>query len=273
MGSIRLIAMDMDGTLLNSAHETTRHTRGVLARAAERGITLALCTGRCLSELREHLLSLDMVRYVIGENGACVYDVRAGRAIAQRTLPAAAAEDILTRLRGYDALPQVFVDNVSHMQCAPDSDLSRWHVQDYMPVFRAGSRFIDDALALCRPRMDQVEKINAYFAHSQDKARFGAETETLPVQRIDSLGTGYEISPEGATKGAGLRALCDHLGLPLESAMAIGDGGNDVDLMRAAGRSVAMGNAIASVRAAADYVTYDCDHEGAAAAIERFGAL
>ena len=86
----------------------------------------------------------------------------------------------------------------------------------------------------------------------------------------DSLGVGYEISPPDATKALGLEALCRYLGIPVERVMAVGDGANDVDLMRAAGFSVAMGNAVEEVRALADAVTDDNDHEGAGKAVLRY---
>ena len=84
------------------------------------------------------------------------------------------------------------------------------------------------------------------------------------------MGIGFEFSPKEAGKEDGLRALCDCLGIPVGRTMAVGDGENDIELMRAAGFSVAMGNAVEAVRRAADALTDDCDHDGAAKAVLRY---
>ena len=90
------------------------------------------------------------------------------------------------------------------------------------------------------------------------------------LHMADSLGVGYEISPREATKALGLEELCRHLGVPVSAAMAVGDGGNDLDIMRAAGFSVAMGNAVEAVKSAAGASTDECDHDGAARAVARY---
>ena len=80
----------------------------------------------------------------------------------------------------------------------------------------------------------------------------------------------FEIMPEGAAKGAALGELCTYMGIPIENTVAIGDYFNDIELMRAAGHSVAMGNAPAHIRAAADACTADHTENGVARAIERY---
>ena len=86
----------------------------------------------------------------------------------------------------------------------------------------------------------------------------------------ESIGLSMELSPAGVDKGRGLRALCRALNVDIARTLAVADGGNDLELMRAAGLAVAMGNAIPAVRALAGDVTDDCDHDGAAHAIEKY---
>ena len=265
---LRLAALDMDGTLLNSAHETSPRTREALRRVAEAGKVAALCTGRCLSELREHLSANPDIRYVIAENGACLYDAHERRVLRQITLPDAAADRVLEASRSFDVTRQVFIANQSWMEARDGADLTRYHIDDYLGVFRAGSVFVDDVNAKRRELGAGVEKINLYFADASDRERFRPALEGLPVRVSTSIGLGFEISPREADKGSGLRALCALLGIPVEQSMVVGDGGNDLDLMAAAGFAVAMGNAIDEVRALADAITDDCDHDGAALALE-----
>ena len=268
-GRYTLAAMDMDGTLLNTDHRFTPYTLAALDRAAQAGKALAFCTGRCLSELWEHFRAVPAIGYAIGENGGFLYDVKAGKTLYQLSIRRRAAMDMLDLAMEYDVIPQCFMSGQSYMQLRRMEELAPHHVADYESVFRAGTIFVDDVVSMARER-DDVEKINVYFASPEDKADFWRRSRGLDLFIADSLGYGYEASPKEATKSAGLARLCEYLGIPLEESLAIGDGGNDVDLMRAAGLSVAMGNATEAVKAAADVVTEDCDHDGAAKAVLRY---
>ena len=265
-----LAALDMDGTLLNTNHEITPRSKAVIARAAQAGKLVALSTGRCLSELREHLAAIPGIAYVIGENGACVYDVERERVIQQIVLKDAAVESALCAAEGLHALGQCFIDNQSYMEGGPDDRLLPYHIRDFAGVFEAGSIFVPDIGALCAAHRGHIEKINLYFSNGGDRDAFLKRIQGAPVALSDSIGLGCEISPPEATKARGLRALCDHLNLSTSRTIAVGDGGNDIDIMSAAGLSVAMANAIPEVLALAHAITGDCDHDGAAEALERY---
>ena len=234
---------------------------------------MALSTGRALSELWPHLNANPAISYVIGESGGCLYNAARRETIRQILLPDDSAEAILRAARDYDVCYQVFFENQSYMAMTPGADLARYHIGEFEPAFRAGSLFVDDILDVWRAHDGRTEKINLYFASGADKERFRPVLAPMRLGVFDSMGVGFEISPAEATKAAGLAALCAHLGVAMEDAMAVGDGGNDVDIMAAAGFSVAMGNAIPEVKALADAVTDDCDHDGAAKAIERYMGL
>jgi len=263
-----LAALDMDGTLLNTDHAITDWTREAIDRAARAGGVIALCTGRCLSELREHLAALPGVRYAICENGGCLYDVGEDRIISQAVIDRSEAERILKLVSHYDACVQCFMQSQSYMQIAGVEAFRHYHIHDFAAVFEQGSVFVGNMAAVRKGR--ELEKINLYFTSERDKADFRQKLGDVELHLADSLGTGFEISPKEATKGLGLQALCRHLGIPVERTMAVGDGGNDLELMSAAGFSVAMGNATGEVRRAAHAVTEDNDHDGAARAVVRY---
>ncbi len=264
-----LAALDMDGTLLNTDHRMTPYTLEALDRAAAAGKVIALCTGRCLSELWPTFRQAPGVTYAIAENGGCLYDVKAGRTLRQLTLPDGRAMALLDALMGYDTCIQCFLGGQSYIQAPGPEILDRYHVADFAPVFNAGSKYVPDVVSLAR-RRGGVEKIDVYFADPADKAAFLAGLDEDGLFVADSLGYGCELSPAGATKGAGLRTLCDRLGIPVAQTLSVGDGGNDIDLVRSAGLGVAMGNADPRVLAAAGAVTADCDHDGAARAVLRY---
>ena len=119
-----LAALDMDGTLLNTDHETTAFTRDALRRVAQAGGVLALCTGRCLSELTEHLATLPGIAYAICENGGSLYDVAADRVLFQATIPDSDAGRILALTEGYDVVVQCFYGERSHLKTMAPEDLA-----------------------------------------------------------------------------------------------------------------------------------------------------
>lgn len=267
---ITLAALDMDGTLLNSAHEVTLHTRRAMERAVSQGHIMALSTGRCLSELRRYLDELPCIGYVIGESGGWIYDVARQKALRHVVLDDREVDALLTAAEGMDITWQVFVDNQSYMQFGSSRDWSHYHLSGFGEAFEAGSLFVDDAPGLCRANPGRVEKINLYFADAAECRLYGQRIEGRPVAVTGSIGMGWEISPLGVSKAEGLQILCDYLGLSLDQTMAVGDGGNDLDVMSAAGLAVAMGNAIEDVMTLADVVTDDNDHDGVGHAIEKY---
>lgn len=266
----QIVALDMDGTLLNSAHETTEYTRDVIRRAAEAGKIVALSTGRCMSELKDHVAQLTGVTYLICENGACVYDVREGRSIRTIPIPTEEVEELIGLMERYDAVPQMFIENQSCLRIDKSRSLEPYHMEYFRSVFEKGSIFDADLFDHYREKHPSVEKINLYMKTDEDRADLYCRLEGHPVVAADSIGLGVELSAEGVDKGKGLMMLCEHLEIPLECSIAVGDGGNDIEIMQTAGLAVAMGNAIDEVKALADVTTDDHDHDGAAKAIEKY---
>ena len=269
-GRYDLAALDMDGTLLNANNEISSYTMEILRRADEAGKVIALCTGRGLSELRCFLDMAPAIRYAINESGGCLYDVRKRRVLRQSSIDREAVERLFDLAEGYDVLYQCFFGGQSHMQPEAVDELDHWHVARFRKNYTMGSMFVADVRRLWRGSGLPMEKFNLYFVSVDDRERFRREMGDMGLFVADGMGIGLEISPRDASKSDGLRALCDLLGIPIERTMAVGDGGNDVDLMRAAGFSVAMGNAVDEVRHIADAVTDDCDHDGAAKAVLRY---
>ena len=265
-----LAALDMDGTLLNSTHEITPFTRAALNRADAAGKVVALCTGRCLSELWTYLARVPGISYAINESGGCLYDVRADRILRQATLDDAVIERLFDLAAPRDVMLQCFIGNQSYVQPGDIGMMARYHIGGFEEAFEAGSIFTPDIRALWHAGGKPMTKFNLYFASEAEKAIFDGQMGELDLCVTGCLGIGYELSPKGAGKDDGLRALCDHLGIPVARAMAVGDGNNDIGLMAAAGFSVAMGNAVEAVRQVADTTTEDCDHDGAARAVLRY---
>ena len=133
-------------------------------------------------------------------------------------------------------------------------------------LFAGTPRLLERPLAAPYP----VEKLDFYFVDSAERAKYLARVQDVRAWVVPCESAGVEINAVGVDKGSGLQALCRCLNIPISAAIAIGDSENDRPLLRDAGLPLAMGNAIADVKAAAQYVMPDCDHDGVAEAIERF---
>lgn len=271
-GDYRIVALDMDGTLLNTRHETTEYTRKVIERAASAGKIVALSTGRCLSELWAHFEQLPGIRYAICENGACVYDICNRVVIDQIALSPDQVQAVFDVVRSFDVKKQFFRNNQSCMAWDGAEGLRKYHIYGFKTVFETTALLKADLEAFYKSAQGSIEKFNLYCTCQEDKVkiRSAIENTIAGLMLSDSIGVGLEVSPAGATKARGLEILCRHLNVPMESTMAVGDGSNDLSIIQSAGLSVAMGNAIDAVKALAQVQTEDCDHDGAARAIQRY---
>ncbi len=270
--SIRLIALDLDGTLFNNNKVIPAHTLDVLHRAMEQGVIVVPATGRPATGLPSALMALPGIRYVLTSNGARVVDLSTGKAIVDFPVDKQLTLDILQVLFKFDCLPSLFC---SGERVCPAGDVAR--VPDFLepamvPYVQGSSVPVQDIAAYVRQSNGGIEKINAFFRSSEERSQAWAQLEALPQHPVvtSSLAMNMEINAPGVHKGRGLMALAGHLGIDAAQVMACGDSGNDMGMIQAAGLGVAMANATAPILAAADYVTLSNQEEGVAAAVEKF---
>lgn len=266
----RLAALDMDGTLLNSNHEISDYTRSVLARADAAGKIIALATGRCLSELHEFIDAIPALRYIICENGANIYDTRLKRSIHRVSFSEGDVDFLLSELEKRTVIAQMFMDDQSYIRAPMDIDLEPYRLSHFRSVFEAGSVFDPNLFERYRAARPPVDKIDLYFKSESDRDEFRSVTSTRNIEIAGSIGIGLELSPLNANKSDGLVKLCELLNVPIEESIAVGDADNDKFILQAAGLAVAMGNAFEEIKAIADVITDDCDHHGAARALEKY---
>lgn len=268
---IRLIAFDLDGTLLRRDKSISPRTLQALQAAKEKGVLLVPATGRLYRSLPEALLDEQLSRYFILVNGAQVYDAEKDETLLKEELSPSLALPMLQFLKTRNVVRGVYIDGLGHM--------SR---EDYTALHNVAKTFATETLlrrSYCPT--DDLEQFTAN-AHSVQKiiAFFHDVSEKQPVLReitahfpgfsvSSSLGNNIEINAKYATKGNALRFLCERLGLSLGQCMAFGDGTNDYSMLRAAGCGVAMGNASDEVQSCADFVTDTNEEDGVAQMIER----
>ncbi len=285
---IRLLALDLDGTLLNSRGEISERNLRAIAAAREAGVRVALVTGRRFRDARPLALQLGLDVPVISHNGALTKHARTLETVAVRLLPLEAARETLrvSRESGADAL----ISDDPHGAGVLVYD----HMSDDNPAlakYIAWSRRIhgdegEEAVRRVSSLEDYLDHAPVHITFSGSVARMQHLSERLDEELctgIKLLSTIYPkmdfalldvLHPE-VSKGVGVEAAALERGLRREEVMAIGDNFNDLEMLQYAGTSVLMGNAEASLRTLLEdstgcRTTATNDEDGVALAIEQF---
>lgn len=266
----RLLAMDMDGTVLSSEKIITPRTEQAIHRALAAGKEVLLATGRAPSEVREHLKKFPDMHYAICLAGATVVDLREKKDLSVVSFSRALAEKILSIGRSYDTFTAIYAGEDVFVERCHHGNMEYFGCQCFAKLYEQTAFWVDDIAQVMEERGDDVRKINFYFHSGEEYVRADEQLRPLPITYASGIPNNYEISPGGVDKGVGLTALCEKLNIPIAQAIAVGDEGNDLSMIRCAGLGVAMGNATDVVKAAAGAVTADCDHDGVAEVIERY---
>lgn len=265
---IRLIATDMDGTLLTDEPRILPQTADVLRRAADAGIVLALSSGRLPDDASFYAVDAHLPMRVIALNGAVTLEKPLGEVRNAHHLPMATAQRIMARLDAENVQYALF--GVHEVVASDDMPLARAQMVIGTFLNREGGRtaFRNKKQGMESAVRDCV-KIVAFSKHLPLLAGLRAFVrDTCPDTDVtSSWWDNIEIMPKVASKGNALRALAASLGIPMAQVMALGDSDNDLSMLQSAGISVAMGNANDRVKAAARFETLTNDEEGVAAAI------
>ncbi|MHC1480345.1 sugar-phosphatase [Frateuria aurantia] len=265
---IKLIAIDMDGTLLNPAHEITPRVRASVIAARERGIRIVLATGRPYTGVRPYLHELGLdegEHFCITSNGSVVQQAATGEIWVESTLSHAE----FVRFEGLAAQLGVHSHAISQgLMITTNRDVSAHTVKDaYMTHTPLRIRQLDEL-----PPATRYQKL----MWVGEPARLDAAIARIPPGALDgytavkSADDYFEILSKDAGKGPALKRLSERLGVEPAEIMAIGDHENDLSMFRFVGTAVAMGNAIDAVKAVARHVTRSNTHDGVAHAIESY---
>ena len=268
----KLIAFDLDNTLLNTKKAVTPDTLRVLARAADLGIEIVPVTGRVWSSVPEQVKSMDFVRYAVTLNGAEVYDVKNGRVLAEFLMP---VERARTLLHVFDDLGVVYdfvANGQGWMKRECWENIASVTSGEWQTKIMQDTRLPVDDIFGKLSEYDGVQKMQIYTLDFALRERL---LEALPVVFPHALFTSsvpnnIEVNDTRANKGDGMKYVAEYLNIPIEATMAFGDGLNDLSMIQAAGIGVAMGNACRELLEVADHVTDDCDHDGVAEGIRTF---
>ncbi len=269
---IRLIALDLDGTVFTTDKRITDRTLAAVKAALDAGIVVMTASGRQLAGLPKSLLAVPGMRYAMTSNGGAVVDIRTGEAVYKDLLPYEQACQVARVLAGADAMAEYYHEGKSYADRAGfektlRSDLMPAWFKDYVKISRIP---VDDFTERVLSGQCHIEKFLISFEDMEERERVRKALLVIPHLTIAS-GNDFniEVNSETGTKGHTLTAFAAALGISPGQIMAFGDSENDLTMLRAAGHAVAMANAIPEAKAVADEVTLSNDEDGVALVIER----
>ncbi len=260
---IKLLAVDMDGTCLNTKSNISEETLVWLQRAKARGVEIVPTTGRALSCLPHQLEGQNLFRYVITSNGAVVTDLKEKRTLFQELIPLDTALSLIRRCQGNG------IGLTAHIR-------HRYLLEGRMLAFLGRLTYGQDAKqaravrsleAYTADRRSDVEELQFYFF--TEKARRRTRQILQSVPEISAAYTDHyvEIYSRRASKGYAMAAVAAHLSVSRQATACIGDGENDISMFQQSGLCFAMGNAVPDLKAMADQVVSSNDENGVAEAV------
>ncbi|HTU30684.1 MAG TPA: HAD-IIB family hydrolase [Solirubrobacteraceae bacterium] len=258
----RLIATDLDGTLLRADGSISPRTRAALARAQARGIEIVVCTARPVRWMRGLAEAGGIPGTAVCANGAVLWDLAAEALVGSFPIACETAFEVVSRLRPLMPGGAWAMETIDHFGHEPGYRV-RWPVPDDATVDAIEVLLATPPVKLLlRPDRDHDARAFA------ERARLEV-AEFVELTYSDASATLLEMSAAGVSKGSGLAALCAARGIDSAETIAFGDMPNDLSMLAWAGRSFAMANGHPDVIAAADGVAPPNDEDGVAAVLEQ----
>ncbi len=272
MEMIKLIALDLDGTLLDSQKRLSPRNEQALLACMQRGIEIVPCTGRIWNGVPDVIRNLPGIHYAITVNGAVLEDGSRHQVLDERKLSCEQALEILELANGFNTMYDVYIGGQGYGELRFMEHMDRYGIAPVLQeMVRKTRKAVESVPEEVKRIHMPVEKINYFFNNQDERLRARKALEARgDVLVSSSFRNNLEINAKGAAKGEGILRLAAHLGLKPEQTMGFGDGENDLSMMKMAGIGVAMSNGEESVKQAADYVTDTNDADGVAKTIEKF---
>lgn len=274
MHNIKLIALDLDGTLLNNKKELSPENLAALKRAADAGVEIVPTTGRFYGGMPEFIRALPFINYAITVNGAQVYDVKNDKAVARAELSLEHALEVMEYMDGFDVIYDCYQDNWGYMtQSMWDAVNSYTPDEHFRGMVRSLRTPVPELKAFLKERGMGIQKTQL-LTPDKELRTFLLEDmpKRFPFASVTSAtAENIEINDKLANKGYAVSCLAGYLGLDIAQTASFGDGLNDVPMIKDCGVGIAMANACPEVLAAADYVTVSNEENGVARGFEYLG--
>ena len=263
---IRLIATDIDGTLLDGRGIIPDCNIRAIQEAQEKGVTVAIASGRYVENVYMLLKEYDLSCHIIGVNGARITD-RNLNVLSQHFMDPQVVLSVHDTIRSFGA--NYFIFGPDHICTGREADKHHSELAYGKGIEELGFHFYhgpEEAKRCCQ------KPVHKFFVCSNDRSdEVRAALQDIPgIELTRSSPRNVEINPAGVNKARGIEELAGHFGIPLSQVMALGDEENDLPMIKAAGYGIAMGNGSETVKESARFVTDSNNEGGWAKAVRKY---
>lgn len=270
--TIKMIALDLDGTTLNDDGRISQRTVDAFQKAMDRGVHIVICTGRTFQSLPSQLFEISGLEYVVTSNGAKITRLADGKTVYENNIGGDAVMHIAEILKPAGYSLEVFLKGSAYIA-----------KEEYEEYQTAGSTYRDIGYVLSTrtpvagffefiyENRDHIENINISFPNLEDRAVLMKMLE--PVKHVtltSSFVHNIEVGGETTSKAEALRYLMNKLDVSAVELMAAGDSPNDLEMIKLAEIGVVMANASEEMKSHANHLTDSNEADGVAKAIEQF---
>lgn len=251
----KLIACDLDGTLLCDDSSVNKEDLEAIQKIKRRGIEFVLNTGRTLYEIPEILLKSNGIRYIIHSDGSVIYDKEKNEIILNRYIDSDTSLKLYHLLSSYNTMIEFYENGhpVTDINKLNNNSYEYFNIdKNYRPVIDLTRKGVNDLEQYIREN-NKVELINIFFKNPNERNNCAEILkDKFDIHFTTSMDNNIEITAKGVSKGTALKSLCDFLKIDKKDVIAIGDSKNDFTMFDYAGKSFSAGNASETVKEYAD---------------------
>jgi len=267
---IKIIALDLDGTLLNEDKELSVRNKTALEKAALLGVEIVPATGRYYNNLPDCIKKLDFINYAITINGAYVYDIKNDKCIYRSELPNETALRLFSFMNRYDVIYDCYQDNKGWINSEFQKKAELYGNTAFVEALKEKRISVDDITKMVASNGRSIQKTQCFSNNREmlDEMAKEISNNFSDVAVSSSVRNNVEINAKDANKGQALTYLAQYLGVDINNTAAFGDGGNDFSMIKAAGIGVAMESGREDLKAVADRIAPPCFEDGVGIVIE-----
>lgn len=257
MSKYKLVCSDLDGTLLRRDMTVSEENKKAIREMAELGVAFVASSGRAHTGLAEDVVNCDEIRYLISSNGAVIYDKKQKKNIVTSFMPESVAERMFSVVTKYDTEIFVHCNGIMHVndRLVAERDYDHYNINSYYSGFIEETGVRVESTPDFAMRTGNLEMITVFFHSDEELNECVKKILAMGEYKVvSSCAFNIEIFYKESGKGASLKALAKHLGIPIEDTISVGDSTNDMPMIEAAGLGLATENAFPELKEAADEV-------------------
>lgn len=269
---IKLVALDMDGTLLQSTGILSEHSKAVLENCIRNDIHIVVASGRAFHSLPEDVINIPGVEYAITSNGAAVYQISDKKRIYTNRLNKNQVKNILRVVEQYPVAVEAFMEGYAYTDSEYFENPLLFGAPERALHYIKRSRIpVPSIKEFIKENYENLDNIDIIVDNPERKESISKELKVLgDIYITSSVPHIIEVADETVSKAEALQYIANYLQLEAEEILACGNADNDIEMIEYAGIGVAVENSSERLLKAANFVTFSNDKEGVSAAIKKF---